>query len=120
MDPRLLQLYNQELAYFREMGGEFARQFPKIAGRLGMEGIEVADPYVERLMEGVAFLAARVKLKLDAITDLPDGAGPINFVKDFGDTAALMLTVASPKVSDLEVELRAKACSGIRRFPTDT
>lgn len=66
MDPRLLQLYNQELAYLREMGGEFARQFPKIAGRLGMEGIEVADPYVERLMEGVAFLAARVKLKLDA------------------------------------------------------
>ena len=66
MDPRLLRHYNQELAYLREMGGEFARQFPKIAGRLGMEGIEVADPYVERLMEGVAFLAARVHLKLDA------------------------------------------------------
>ncbi|HEX8875049.1 MAG TPA: type VI secretion system baseplate subunit TssF, partial [Nitrosospira sp.] len=66
MDPRLLRHYNQELAYMREMGAEFARQFPKIAGRLGMEGIEVADPYVERLMEGVAFLAARVQLKLDA------------------------------------------------------
>ena len=66
MDPRLLRHYNQELAYLREMGSEFARQFPKIAGRLGMEGIEVADPYVERLMEGVAFLAARVQLKLDA------------------------------------------------------
>ena len=38
-----------------------------------------------------------IKLKLDAITDLPDGAGPIEFVKDFGDTAALMLTVASPQ-----------------------
>lgn len=66
MDPRLLLHYNQELAYLREMGAEFAQQFPKIAGRLGMEGIEVADPYVERLMEGVAFLAARVQLKLDA------------------------------------------------------
>lgn len=66
MDPRLLRHYNQELAYLREMGAEFARQFPKIAGRLGMEGIEVADPYVERLMEGAAFLAARVQLKLDA------------------------------------------------------
>lgn len=49
-----------------------------------------------------------IKLKLDGITDLPDGAGPINFVKDFGDTAALMLTVASPKASQVEIELRAK------------
>jgi len=66
MDPRLLRYYNQELRYLREMGGEFARDFPKIAGRLGMEGMEVADPYVERLIEGTAFLAARVQLKQDA------------------------------------------------------
>jgi multidrug efflux pump subunit AcrB len=50
-----------------------------------------------------------IKLKLDAINTLPDGAGPIQFVKDFGDTAALMLTVASPKTSPLEIGLRAKA-----------
>jgi type VI secretion system protein ImpG len=66
MDPRLLGYYNQELRYLREMGGEFARDFPKIASRLGMEGLEVADPYVERLIEGAAFLAARVQLKQDA------------------------------------------------------
>src|SRR5262245_19373319 len=70
MDPRLLRYYNQELRYLREMGGEFAREFPKIAGRLGMEGMEVSDPYVERLMEGCAFLAARVQLKQDA--EFPD------------------------------------------------
>jgi type VI secretion system protein ImpG len=66
MDPRLLKYYNQELQYIREMGGEFAQEFPKIAGRLGLEGFECADPYVERLLEGFAFLAARVQLKLDA------------------------------------------------------
>jgi type VI secretion system protein ImpG len=66
MDPRLLRYYNQELAHLHEMGAEFARQFPKIAARLGMDGIAVADPYVERLMEGVGFLAARVQLKIDA------------------------------------------------------
>lgn len=66
MDPRLLRYYNQELRYLREMGAEFAREFPKIASRLGIEGLEVADPYVERLLEGSAFLAARVQLKLDA------------------------------------------------------
>jgi multidrug efflux pump subunit AcrB len=35
-----------------------------------------------------------VKIRLDGINDLPQGAGPIIYVKDFGDTAALMLTVA--------------------------
>src|SRR5262245_22168917 len=48
-----------------------------------------------------------IKLKLDAIQSLPDGAGPIQFMKDFGDTAALMLTVSSPKVDRVELELRA-------------
>jgi type VI secretion system protein ImpG len=66
MDPRLLQYYNLELQHLREMGAEFAEQFPKVAARLGMNGLEVTDPYVERLMEGVGFLAARVHLKLDA------------------------------------------------------
>src|SRR5512134_3670742 len=66
MDPRLLHYYNLELQHLREMGAEFAQQFPKIASRLGMNDLEVADPYVERLLEGVAFLAARVQLKIDA------------------------------------------------------
>ncbi|GAB3772143.1 type VI secretion system baseplate subunit TssF [Ramlibacter monticola] len=66
MDPRLLRLYSDELAHLREQGAEFAAEFPKIASRLGMEGMEVADPYVERLLEGFAFLAARVQLKLEA------------------------------------------------------
>jgi type VI secretion system protein ImpG len=66
MDPRLLRYYNLELQHLRETGAEFAEQFPKVAARLGMHGLEVADPYVERLLEGVGFLAARVHLKLDA------------------------------------------------------
>jgi type VI secretion system protein ImpG len=66
MDPRLLQYYNLELQHLRETGAEFAEQFPKIASRLGMHGLAVDDPYVERLLEGVGFLAARVQLKIDA------------------------------------------------------
>lgn len=66
MDPVLLRHYERELQHLREMGGEFAQEFPKIAGRLGLEGFECADPYVERLLEGFAFMAARVQLKLDA------------------------------------------------------
>ena len=40
--------------------------------------------------------------KLMAIAGLPEGAGPVQFIKDFGDTATLMLTVASPPVSEVE------------------
>jgi type VI secretion system protein ImpG len=66
MDPRLLRYYSQELQYIREMGAEFAVEFPKIAARLALDATEVADPYVERLLEGFSFMAARVRLKLDA------------------------------------------------------
>ena len=68
MDRRFLDLYNRELAHLRMMGAEFAKHFPKIAGRLGgLDEFQACqDPFVERLMEGFAFLAARVQLKLDA------------------------------------------------------
>lgn len=65
MDTRLLRHYESELAFLRDMGSEFAQAYPKIAGRLGMEGLEVLDPYVERLLEGCAFLSARVQLELE-------------------------------------------------------
>jgi len=69
MDERLLNLYNIELRHLREMAGEFAREYPKIAGRLALDRDAkeaCPDPYVERLLEGFAWLAARVHLKLDA------------------------------------------------------
>lgn len=66
MNPALLELYERELRHLREMGAEFAGEYPKIAGRLSLDNIECADPYVERLLEGFAFCSARVQLKLDA------------------------------------------------------
>lgn len=66
MNPKFLRYYSQELQHLREVGGEFAQEYPKVAGRLGLEGFDCADPYVERLLEGFSFLAARVQLKIDA------------------------------------------------------
>jgi len=69
MDERLVSHYNNELRHVREMAAEFAREFPKIAGRLALDKDAkeaCPDPYVERLLEGFAFLAARIHLKLDA------------------------------------------------------
>ncbi|WP_426209072.1 type VI secretion system baseplate subunit TssF [Massilia sp. TWP1-3-3] len=65
MNPRFLRYYSQELQHLREVGGEFAQDFPKIAGRLGLDSFECADPYVERLLEGFSFMAARVQMKID-------------------------------------------------------
>ncbi|MFM0267149.1 type VI secretion system baseplate subunit TssF [Paraburkholderia sediminicola] len=66
MNPDLIQYYSEELQHVREMGGDFAKAFPKIASRLGLDGFECADPYVERLLEGFGFLAARVQMKIAA------------------------------------------------------
>jgi type VI secretion system protein ImpG len=66
MDPQLLKYYSEELIYMRSMANEFAASHPKIAKRLGMQGIEIADPYVERLIEAFCFLSARMRIKLDA------------------------------------------------------
>lgn len=56
-----------------------------------------------------------INLKLNSLATLPPGAGPIQFNKDFGTTAALMLTVASPKESLLQVRLRAQAVAAAIR-----
>src|SRR5882672_8786884 len=66
MDRRILRYTERELQFLRESGTEFAREFPVVAGRLALDVVPCPDPYVERLLEGFAFLAARVHLKLDA------------------------------------------------------
>ena len=66
MDPRIIDLYNEELLHLRSEAAEFAREFPDRAAALALDDKRVEDPYVERLLEGVAYLAARVRLKLNA------------------------------------------------------
>jgi type VI secretion system protein ImpG len=65
MRDELLYYYERELTFLRRMGAEFAQKYPKVASRLLLEPGKCEDPHVERLLEGFAFLAARVHLKLD-------------------------------------------------------
>lgn len=71
MSESLLPFYNRELAALRKLAGEFAQANQKAAGRLRIatDGT-VDDPHVERLLEGVAFLAGRVQQRLD--DELPE------------------------------------------------
>src|SRR5499427_10367511 len=65
MRGELLGYYERELAFVRQMGAEFAHKYPKIASRLSLEGDKCEDPHVERLIEAFAFLAGRIRLKVD-------------------------------------------------------
>lgn len=69
MNRKFIDLYNVELQHIRKTAAEFARQYPKVAGRLELDetGRDICpDPFVERLLEGFAFMAARVNLKLES------------------------------------------------------
>lgn len=70
MSESLLPYYNRELGAIRRLAGEFADAYPKVAARLRVTPEAVDDPYVERLLEGVAFIAARVQQRLD--DELPE------------------------------------------------
>lgn len=70
MSDNLLNYYERELTFIREMGAEFARKYPKIAGRLLLEPDKCEDPHTERLIEAFAFIAGRIHKKID--DDFPE------------------------------------------------
>ena len=96
-----LDYYRENLAHIRGTAAEFAAEFPKIASRLELSAYNCQDPYVERLLEGAAFLAARVENKLEkgfprfletvASSSAPFAVSPIpsyaviGFEPDYGD-----------------------------------
>jgi len=74
MRDDLLLYYERELDYLRKSAVQFAEKYPKVASRLALEPTKCEDPHVERLLEGFAFLAARVHLKMeDEFPEITDG-----------------------------------------------
>ncbi|HEY6298651.1 MAG TPA: efflux RND transporter permease subunit, partial [Candidatus Binatus sp.] len=72
------------------------------------DGMSVVNVQVDYNVKDLKPIFNEMDLKLRTITDLPKGAGPIQFISGFGDTAALMLTVASPKETEVAISLRAR------------
>jgi type VI secretion system protein ImpG len=70
MRDELLAYYERELVFLRRMGADFARKYPKVAGRLLLDEERIEDPHVERMIEAFAFLTGRIGLKLD--DELPE------------------------------------------------
>jgi type VI secretion system protein ImpG len=82
MSDELLAYYNKELQFLRRQGAAFAQQHAKVASRLRIDQDVIEDPHVERLIEAVAFLNARIRNKLD---------------DDFPELAEAILSVAFPQ-----------------------
>lgn len=70
MADELLPYYDKELAFIRLLGAEFGRENPQVASRLGINSEIIEDPHVSRLIEGFAYLNARIQHKLD--DDFPE------------------------------------------------
>ncbi len=109
MRDDLLYYYERELSYLRRTGAEFAKRYPRVASRLLLEPSKCDDPHVERLLEGFAFLAARVHLKID--DDFPDfGEALLNVIYPH-------YTRPTPSLSIVEFQLdpeQGKLTTGLR------
>jgi type VI secretion system protein ImpG len=70
MTDDLLDHYDRELKHLRSTAAAFAEAHPTIASRLRLSAETIDDPHVGRLLEGVAFLNARIRRKLD--DDFPE------------------------------------------------
>src|SRR5216683_4615996 len=76
---------------------------------LSMPGLSVVYVQLAESVTDTSKQFSDINLKLNWLNNtLPQGAGPIQFLSGFGDTAALMLTVASPRTDPIEISLRAR------------
>ena len=74
MSDELLKHYEKELAFVQKAMSEFAQRHPKIGSRLRISDDRPEDPFVERLLDGVALLNARIQDKLnDDFPEMSDG-----------------------------------------------
>jgi type VI secretion system protein ImpG len=101
MNREFLEFYNRELALLREQAGEFAQEYPGVAERLGGLIGERVDPMIGGLLEGSAFLAARVQLKIkhefaEFTTNLLDQLVP----HYLAPTPSALLAQVQPKFGD--------------------
>ncbi len=104
MNRGLLGYYERELQHIRGVANEFGREFPKIAGRLCLDEFECQDPYVERLLEGFAYLAARVQMKYDAeFPRLTQSILSTIYPHFLAPTPSMMVVQFQPTITDGEL-----------------
>ena len=103
MPDELLVYYEKELAFIRQLGAEFAKEHPKIAGRLGINDEIIEDPHVSRLIESFAYLTARIQHKLDDdIPELSDALLSVLFPHYLNPIPSMSIVQFAPDKEQLE------------------
>ncbi len=132
MSDELLPYYEKELAFIRKSGAEFAATHPKVAGRLRINADTVEDPHVSRLLEGFAYLNARIQHKLDdEFPELTDALFNIvypHYLRPFPSCAIMQFEAAPDLDSRFQIAkntlmesdtFRGKTCKFTTRYDVD-
>lgn len=109
--------YQSELAYLREMGRAFGLANPAVAGLLAERG---ADPDVERLLEGFAFLTARIRERLDqAVPEVVHGLTELLLPHLLRPLPAATVVEFTPHARALRGRVRVPAGAELASVPVD-
>lgn len=123
MADELLPYYEKELTYIRQLGARFAKEHPKIAGRLGISTDTIEDPHVSRLIESFAYLNARIHHKLnDDFPELSDALLTVLFPHYQCPIPSMSIAQFIPNQEQLEgsYELPAKTLLETEQFQGET
>lgn len=117
--------YQDELVFLRDMGREFAAANPEAARFLAEPG---SDPDVERMLEGFAFLAGKIRQKLD--DELPEVTHSFaemfwpHYLRPIPSTCIMQFEHANKETADIKplkagIEIDSAPVDGTRcRFRT--
>jgi len=111
------RLYQGELAFLRAMGKAYAEANPATAGLLAERG---GDPDVERLLEGCAFMAARVRERIeDSVPEIVHDLAELLLPHYLRSVPAATIVEFSPVPGALRARLRVAAGTEIASVPVD-
>lgn len=95
--------YEEELQYLYKSGKEFAKSHPDRARFLNIDAVDDRDPYVERLFEGFAFLAARIREKIDdSFPEITEGLINLLWPRFLAEIPSLAIVEFKPRKGYLQ------------------
>src|ERR1700733_666626 len=119
MSDDLLRHFDTEYGALTKLAAEFAAAHPQAAARLRLARAEVDDPHVERLLEGVAFLGARVRQRLDdEFPELTDSLLGVLYPHYLAPFPSCMMARLAPK-KDLQGPATVARGTLVRTEPVD-
>jgi type VI secretion system protein ImpG len=114
------QYFESEMRLLQDAAQEFAESYPEQAGMLNLKALKDRDPYIERLLEGMAYLTAHVKKRInDGVPDISENIlrqicpsltknYPSTCVVEFSPKASLQQSSIIPKDSELRSKLMGR------------